>query len=137
MHYIVLNEQSIERVTPQDIDPAELAGVIDRTVIPVQNGQTGHAFSRRLGYTVTGSIGGKRARLTLFDENALIAELSVCAHSRSSPSLWREAHGPMALISDAPPPPWCALRYVVAEVALPEWLDWWAKTTGWAIVDAD
>ena len=31
-------------------------------------------------------------------------------------------------------PAWAALRYDVAEAALPPWIDWWAKHVGFALM---
>jgi hypothetical protein len=137
--YVVLNDGTTERVSAADVDASEIAGVIDRTILPVQGGAPGWALNRRSGYTVTGDIGSKRALLTLHDETMPIAQIAICLHSRSSLPLWRQlSAGAVQNIPELPEPPaapWCALRYDVSELALPDWIHWWAKDVAWALVE--
>lgn len=137
INFITLNESRSERVTADDIDPVEMAGVIDRSILPVREGGQGWALNRRSGYYVRGEIGGKRSMLVLVDETAPIATLCICMHSRASESLWLWLHDhaamPLPGMIGPPPAPWACLRYDVDAVVLPDWLAWWAKTTAWAL----
>lgn len=136
--YIVLNDQSRERVTCEDCDAAEQAGIIDRTLLPVLATGQGWADSRKSGYTVRGEIRANAASFVLYDEGVQIAALAVCLHSKTSARMWAwlHEHAPVQLPSNGPPPPpaWAALRYDVPETALPAWIDWWAKHVGYALM---
>ncbi len=136
--YTALNDQTRERVTQVDCDAAEQAGIIDRTLLPVLHTGQGWADSRKSGYTVRGEISGKAASFQLFDEGVPIAVLAVCLHSKTSGRMWSwlHDHSPVPLPENgaAPPPAWAALRYDVPEMALPSWIDWWAKHVGYALM---
>lgn len=139
--YIALNDGYAERVTAQDVDPAEMAGVIDRTIEPVRLRQQGWALNRKSGYYVRGEIGSKRSTLVLLDDTVPIAVVGVCTHSRASDGLWRwmHEHAVTHLPDMIGPPsaPWACLRYDVPETVLPDWIDWWAKTAAWALATRD
>lgn len=136
--YIALNDQIRERVTSADCDAAEQAGIIDRTLLPVLQTGQGWADSRKSGYTVHGEINSKAASFQLFDEGVPIAVLAVSLHSKTSARMWAWLHDhspiPLPENGDAPPPAWAALRYDVPETALPDWIDWWAKHVGYALL---
>ena len=136
--YIVLNDQHRERVTSIDCDAAEQAGIIDRTLLPVLQAGQGWADSRKSGYTVRGEIHANAASFQLFDEGVPIAVLAVALNSKNSARMWSwiHEHAPVPLPDNgaAPPPSWAALRYDVHESALPEWIDWWAKHVGYALL---
>ena len=138
MLYIVLNDQHRERVTQIDCDAAEQAGIIDRTLLPVLATGQGWADSRKSGYSVRGEIRANAASFALYDEGVQIAVLAVCLHSKTSSRMWAwlNEHAPISLPDNGvpPPPAWAALRYDVAEVALPPWIDWWAKHVGYALM---
>jgi len=139
--YAVLNDGTLERVPFEWADPGEQAGVIDRTLLPVAGGARGWALNRNSGYTVSGDIGSKRAVLVLHDESVPIATLGVCMQSIAGPPLWQMLHDNAAEELDTglprPAAPWCALRYDVPEVTLPDWIDWWAKHVGIALATRD
>lgn len=136
--YIALNDQVRERVTQEDCDAAEQAGIIDRTLLPVLATWQGWADSRRSGYTVSGEIKSNSATFQLLDEGVPVAVLAVCLKAKASAGLWRwiKAHAATELpeSGDAPPPAWAALRYDVPEAALPSWIDWWAKHVAFALL---
>ncbi|MES2879167.1 MAG: hypothetical protein V4713_12155 [Pseudomonadota bacterium] len=136
--YIALTDGYVERVTSNDVDPAEMAGVIDRSIEPVRVGGPGWALNRKSGYTCTGEIGSKRATFTLLDEGVPIAVLAICMHSRASTPLWNWLHDnatrSLPDMNGPPAAPWVAMRYDVPEEILPDWIDWWAKTVGWALI---
>lgn len=138
LNYIVLNDQRQERVQSGDCDAAEQAGIIDRTLIPVYSSGQGWADSRRSSYTVRGEINANAASFVLADEGVQIAALAILLHSKTSARMWAwlHDHTPVTLPENGPPPPpaWAALRYDVPEVALPPWLDWWAKHVGYALM---
>lgn len=136
--YIAINDQIREWVQSGDCDAAEQASIIDRTLLPVLTTSQGWADSRKSGYSVRGEIRANAASFALYDEGVQIAVLAVCLHSKTSSRMWAwlHEHAPMPLPDNgAPPPPaWAALRYDVAEVALPPWIDWWAKHAGYALM---
>ena len=136
--FIVLNDQHRERVTAQDCDAAEQAGIIDRTLIPVYSSGQGWADSRRSSYTVRGEIHSNAASFVLYDEGAQVAALAVALHSKTNARMWGwlHDHSPVALPENRQPPPpaWVALRYDVPGTALPPRIDWWAKHVGYALM---
>lgn len=137
--YIVINEQTRERITQIDCDAVEQAGIIDRTLLPVLQSGQGWADSRKSGYTVRGEINSKAASFQLLDENVPIAVLAVALNAKVSAKMWAwiHEHSPVPLLQENGPPPspaWAALRYDVPEVALPTWIDWWAKHVGYALL---
>lgn len=136
--YIVLNDQHRERVTQIDCDAVEQAGIIDRTLLPVLQTGQGWADSRRSSYTVRGEIRSNAASFVIFDEGVQIAALAVSLHSKTSARMWDWLHenatSKLPENGQPPPPAWSALRYDVAEIALPEWIDWWAKHVGYALM---
>lgn len=136
--YIVLNDQLRERVTQIDCDAAEQAGIIDRTLLPVLQTGQGWADSRRSSYTVRGEIHANASSFVLLDEGVQIAALAVALNAKTSMRMWAWLHDHAAtqLPENGPPPPpaWAALRYDVPEIALPPWLDWWAKHVGFALM---
>lgn len=136
--YTVLNDSTRERVCREDCDASEQAGIIDRTLLPVLQTGQGWANSRKSGYTVRGEIHAKAASFQLFDEGAPIAVLAVSLHSKTSARMWDWIHehapGPLPSNGDAPQPAWAALRYDVPESVLPDWIDWWAKHVGYALM---
>ncbi len=138
LNWLVLNDGVFERVTADFIDPIEEAGIIDRTLIPVASGETGWAMSRRDGYRVTGEIGSKRTTLKLLDEGAVIADIAICLHSRSSERLWSELLS--SIDQDSlpdliiPESPWCAVLWYAPEVVYPQWFDQWTKTAAFGIL---
>ena len=136
--YVAINDQIREWVQAGDCDAAEQAGIIDRSLLPVLTTGQGWADSRKSGYSVRGEIRANAASFALYDEGVQIAALAVCLHSKTSVRMWAwlHEHSPMPLPDNgAPPPPaWAALRYDVAEVALPPWIDWWAKHVGYALM---
>ena len=138
MLYRLLNDGRSQRITNEDCDAVEQAGIIDRTLLPVLETGHGWADSRRSSYTVTGNIGAKRSHFQLFDEGVPIAVLAVCLHQRANSATWGWLHTNAAnmIIQEhpAPPPPWVALRYDVHQAALPTWLGWWAKHVGFALL---
>lgn len=136
--WLVLNDGVSERVTEADIDAAEEAGVIDRTLIPLTLGERGRVGGRNSPYSVTGTISGKRALLRLWDEDAAVADVGICLHSRAAPGLWAELHagdgGELTDIARPSAEPWCAVRCYAPEHVLPAWFDAWTKTVGVALV---
>jgi len=136
--YTVLNDGIRERVTYEDCDACEQAGIIDRTLLPVLNTGKGWADSRRSGYSVTGEIKANAATFQLLDEGVPVAVLAVCLKAKASAGLWRwitaNAQAQLPNVGEAPPPAWAALRYGVPEAALPSWLDWWAKHVAFALL---
>lgn len=136
--YIALNDQTRERVMPGDCDASEQAGIIDRTLLPVLQAGQGWADSRKSGYTVRGEIHANAASFQLFDEGVPIAVLAVALNSKNSARMWSwiHEHAPVPLPDNGPTPPpaWAALRYDVPEIALPPWVDWWAKHVGYALM---
>lgn len=137
--WLVLNDGACERVDEDQIDAVEEAAVIDRALIPITLEVDGRPVGGRdHGYRVTGNIGGKRALLRVWDENAPIADVGVCLHSRAAPGLWADLHaGPADNLSDINMPaeaPWCAVRAYAPESILPTWFDSWTKTVGMALV---
>lgn len=137
--YVSVNDCYAELVTIDDVDPVEMAGIIDRALLPMQGAQQGYVLNRTSGYTCGGNITGKFAQIEIFDECAHIATLAVCMHSRAAKGLWGRitAHLIDNDYADQPPPPapWAAMRYHVPEIVLPDWLDWWCKSAAWAIID--
>ena len=131
--YVVLNDRTSERVTREDCDAAEQAGIIDRTLLPVLTTGHGWADSRKSGYTVKGEIHRSAASFQLLDEGVPIATLAVALNSKSSQKIWEWVCRGDAL-TEPPQSPWAALRYDIAESALPPWLDWWAKHVGFALM---
>lgn len=138
LDYIVLNDQHRERVEQADCDAVEQAGIIDRTLIPVYSTGQGWADSRRSSYTVRGEIHSNAASFVLFDEGVQTAALAVALHAKTCARMWAwlHDHAQTSLPENGPPPPptWAALRYDVPEVALPPWIDWWAKHVGYALM---
>ena len=132
--YLSLNDLVAERVTREDCDASEQAGIIDRTLLPVLATGQGWADSRKSGYIVKGEIHSKAASFQLLDEGAPIAVLAVSLHAKTSERMWAWLHEPDAAPVGAPPPAWAALRYDVHESMLPDWLDWWAKHVGYALM---
>ena len=132
--YVVLNDRASERVTREDCDAGEQAGIIDRTLLPVLATGQGWADSRKSGYTVRGEIHANAASFALFDEGVQIAVLAVALSSKTSRRMWEWLHAPSAPCSDAPQTAWAALRYDVHESLLPEWVDWWGKHVGFALM---
>lgn len=136
--YIVLNDGWRERVTQQDCDAAEQAGIIDRTLLPVLSTGKGWADSRKSSYTVAGHITQNSALFDLSDEGVKIATLGVVLHSKYKEKTWAllHSHATKPLPDNGPSaqPAWAALRYDVAEAALPPWIDWWAKHVGFALM---
>ena len=136
--YAALNDGLRERVTREDCDASEQAGIIDRTLLPVLTTGTGWADSRRSSYTVTGEIKTNAATFQLLDEGVPVAVLAVCLKAKASTAMWQwiNAHAVTALPDNgvAPPPAWAALRYDVPELAQPSWLDWWAKHVAYALL---
>ena len=136
--YVSVNDCYAELVTIDDVDPVEMAGIIDRALLPLKNAEAGHVLNRKSGYTCTGSISRKFAQIEVFDESAHIITLGVCLHSRAGQGLWqRMCSGLDNAYAEQPPPhaPWAAMRYHVPEIVLPDWLDWWCKSAAWAIID--
>lgn len=137
--YCVLNDLTQQRVGHADCDAVEQAGVIDRTLIPVQSEGQGWADSRRSGYSVTGRIEGSTATFNLADEGVHVAVLAVCLDAAASEALWRwlgeGATTPLPTQGRAPAAPWAALRWDVDDELLPIWIDWWAKHTGFALAN--
>lgn len=138
INWLVLNDGVFERVTEDVIDPIESAGVIDRTLIPIVGGSTGWAMSRRDGYRVTGDIGSKRATLRLLDEGAVVADIAICLHSRSSEGLWSELLSKCdhSMLPDLiiPESPWCAVLCYAPEIAYPDWFDHWTKNVAFSLL---
>lgn len=138
LNYCVVSTGCSAQVRQAEIDAAEQAGVIDRALLPVAAGQRGWAFNRKSGYYVTGEIRGKGANFVLLDDAVPIALLAVCLHQRSSAAMWESMHagaqGLATFGAQPPQPAWAALRYDVPEVALPPWIDWWAKHVGYALM---
>lgn len=136
--YTALNDGLRERVTREDCDASEQAGIIDRTLLPVLATGRGWADSRKSGYTVTGQIKSNSASFVLLDEGVPVAVLAVCLKAKASAAMWDwiKAHAvtPLPNTGEAPPPAWAALRYDVPEAALPPWLDWWAKHVAFALL---
>lgn len=136
--YIAMNDQIRERVTQQDCDATEQAGIIDRTLLPVLAAGQGWADSRNSGYTVRGEINRNAASFQLLDEGVPIAVLAVALHAKTSARMWSWLHEhsahPLPENGTAPPPAWAALRYDIPEAALPPWIDWWAKHVGYALL---
>lgn len=136
--YVVLNDQYRERVQSSDCDAAEQAGIIDRTLIAVYSSGQGWADNRRSGYKVRGEIHANAASFVLLDESVQIAAMAIALHSKASARMWAWLHdhspGPLPDNGPPPPPAWAALRYDVPEVALPPWIDWWAKNVGYALM---
>jgi hypothetical protein len=139
--YISLNDGMRERVQREDIDASEQAGVIDRTLLPVLKTGQGWANSRKSGYRVTGEISRNAASFALLDEGVQIAVVAVSLHQKTSGKMWTwlHEHARSALPDSgpAPQPAWAALRYDVPEMALPPWLDLWAKQVGFALMTRD
>lgn len=138
VQYVVLNDGLRVRVTHDDCDAVEQAGIIDRTLLPVLATGQGWADSRKSGYTVTGQIKSNSASLQLLDAGVPVATLAVCLKAKASAAMWEwiKAHAvtPLLDTGEAPPPAWAALRYDVPEAALPSWLDWWAKHVAFALL---
>ena len=132
--YVVPQDDFSERVTREDCDAIEQAGIIDRTLLPVLQTGQGWADSRKSGYTVTGEIKSNAATFVLHDDSGPVAVLAVCLHSKTSAKLWQWIHSPNVSDSAPPQPAWAALRYDVPEASLPPWLDWWAKHVGFALM---
>lgn len=136
--YAVLNDGLRERVQREDIDASEQAGVIDRTLLPVLKNGQGWADSRKSSYRVTGEISRNAASFVLLDDDAQIAVLAVSLRQKTSGKMWAwlHEHARSALPDSgpAPQPAWAALRYDVPEMALPTWLDSWAKQVGFALM---
>ena len=136
--YVVLNDALCDFVTSEQCDPAEQAGIIDRTLLSVRDTGKGWADSRRSSYTVTGQIKSESSKFTLFDENVPIAVLGVCLASDSSLNLWQWLNSnAVTLLPEMDGPPtgaWAGLRYDVSETALPPWIDWWAKHVAFALL---
>lgn len=142
LHWLVLNDGLAERVTEDDVDASEEAAVIDRVLIPLTLSEVGHPMGRQSPYTVIGEVSGKYALLRLLDEQASVADIAVCLHSRAAPGLWRRLwpqgprdEGMVVGYGDMPGAvPWCAVRCHAPEDALPPWFDAWTKTLGVALM---
>lgn len=136
--YVVLNDQIRERVTSIDCDAAEQAGIIDRTLLPVLQTGQGWADNRRSSYTTRGDIHANAASFVLLDEGVQVAALAVALNAKTSARMWAwlHDHAQTSLPENGSPPPpaWAALRYDVPEIALPPWIDWWAKHVGYALM---
>lgn len=142
IHWLVLNDGVAERITEDDVDPAEEAAVIDRVLIPMTECEVGMPRGKNGPYTTVGEISGKYALVRLLDEGAPLADVAVCLHSRAAPGLWRRlwADGPAdenvaANYADMPPAaPWCVVRCHAPEEVLPAWFDHWTQALAMAIV---
>ena len=138
LNWLVLNDGVGERVTEDMIDSMEEAAVIDRCLLPVSRGEPGRAGGRQGPYSVRGEISGKRALLRLYDEDAPLADIAVCLHSRAASGLWAALLplDPDVLLDVECPrnAPWCAVIYYAPEMALPAWFDSWTKTIGMALL---
>lgn len=137
--YVILNDGWRERVDRDEIDAVEQAGVIDRSLLPIVAGEAGYARNKE--YVVKGEISGKRAILRLQNHGVDVASVYMCLHSRSSKSLYEQViaeSGGFYETDVAPPPsPWIILRYDIPEFELPEWIDWWVKNVGWALIQRE
>lgn len=140
LHWIVLNDGVSERVTEDDVDAVEEAKVIDSVLIPMTDSQPGSVGGRNSPYWTQGEISGKYALIRLNDEQAPVADVGVCLHSRAAKGLWNrllmiDGDDIVARHGDMPPQaPWCAIRCYAPEVVLPRWFDSWTKTLGMALV---
>ncbi|MDR2626272.1 MAG: hypothetical protein LBC37_08065 [Zoogloeaceae bacterium] len=136
LNYIIIDDAGgRERITAADID-TDAAPRIVETLASVSCGERIHIQN---GYTVSGTIGGSRALLTLHDEAEAVAVVGVCIKSRAGPPLWRflraNAVNPAALPQwGCPASPWVALRRDVPKAAIPGWVEAWAKNVGWALM---
>lgn len=140
LHWLVLNDGAADRIIADDIDASEEAAVIDRVLIPITLGEVGKPAGLNSGYIAAGEIGGKSAVVSLFDEGAKIADVTVCLHSRASKTAWTRIvaanRGALVVDENYPPPqaPWCAVRCFAPESALPAWFDTWTKTLAFALL---
>ena len=135
LNFVVLNDAYTKRITRDDIEIVEYGRAFENVIDPIRRG-TVATVKRSTGYTATGEISGKRAVITIYDEGAQIAAIGICLHSRASKSAWGELHQGGELPDLIPPSvPWVAVRYDVAEIALPPWLDMLAWHVGWYLLD--
>jgi hypothetical protein len=135
LNYLVLGDElGAERVTQDDCDAIEQAGIIDRTLIPVLQTGQGWADSRKSGYTVRGEIGRNAARLVLFDENVQVAALAVALHSKQAPGVWNWIAQGQQNLRQPTSVPWAVLREDIEAWLMPEWINWWAKHVGYALM---
>ncbi|RNK86771.1 hypothetical protein [Xanthomonas vasicola] len=136
--WLVLNDGVSERVTAEHVNAAEEACVIDRVLIPLTLGEHGRVGGPDSSYTVTGTLSSKQAMVRLLDEDAPLADIGICLHSRAAPGLWSELHandmGELSDINMPPCAPWCAVRCYAPEYVLPTWFDAWTKTVGMALL---
>lgn len=135
LNFLALNDAYFQRITPDDIEPIELGQAYERIIEPLRVGKLA-VVKRGTSYTATGSIGSKRATITIHDENVPIAVIAICLHSRTATPLWRELYQGSNL-PDLPPPaaPWVGVRYDVPETALPDWLDRLAWHAAWHLLN--
>lgn len=133
--YTVLGDgMGAERVTQIDCDPVEQAGIIDRTLLPVLHTGKGWADSRQSGYTVDGIIHKNAASFLLIDNGALIAWLGVALSSKVAPRVWSWVTDGKYPDEAPPAAPWAVLRGNVPAWVQPDWIDWWAKHVGYALL---
>lgn len=134
--WLVLNDGVNERVAGTDIDSIEEAAVIARVLVPLTDCEVGRPRGRNSEYTVLGDVSENYAYLRLFDENAPLADIAVCLHSRAARGLWARvtSDGHDLVDINRPDPPWCAVRCYAPEEILPQWFDIWTKTVGMALV---
>ncbi|MBR8657841.1 hypothetical protein KDH83_31475, partial [Achromobacter sp. Marseille-Q0513] len=89
-------------------------------------------------YAVRGEINASAASFQLLNEGCPIAVLAVSLNAKTSRRMWEwiHVHSPTPLPENgiAPEPAWAALRYDVPETVLPDWIDWWAKHVGHALL---
>lgn len=136
LNFVCLNDAFSERVDAFQIEPVEIGRASEQVIEPIRAGLVATVKSST-GYTMTGTIQGKIASLVLCDEGTPIGLICICLHSRASQSLWESMYATAARelpdLIGPPSVPWLAVRYDVAEQALPEWLDQTAKSIAWTL----
>ncbi|WP_186214970.1 hypothetical protein [Burkholderia gladioli] len=139
LHYIVMNRSRSERITRADCDSTEQAFIIERTLLPVLQTGIGWADSRKSAYRVRGEVTRARGQFVLTEHSVPVATLYVCLDAKAATGVWRsvieESRGQLGDAALAPAVPWALLRHdAPADVPLPQWLDWWARHVGYALL---
>lgn len=131
INFLALNDAYQLRITLDDIEPVELGRAYENLLEPIGRGQVA-TVKRGTGYTATGEIGSKRAVITVRDENAQLAVIAICLHSRTATPLWRELYQGSSLPDLLPPAaPWVAIRYDAPAAVIPDWIDRLAWHAAW------
>ncbi|MDR2259558.1 MAG: hypothetical protein LBE06_01205 [Azoarcus sp.] len=143
LYFVDIHYGRRDHVTKNRIDRGEQNEIVSRVLLPLLNVETGDetvgAIRVTGNYTVTGKVARRRATLVLSNNDVQVAVIGICTHNRTAASLWRwlraNAKNPAALpIVECPAAPWVVLRRDADRKDMPNWIEQWAKTAGWALM---